>query len=47
MEHYQVLKEINGKIKEFEQKAVQVKRQQHKISEIKKDIISMCLLFTF
>ncbi|KNC24700.1 hypothetical protein FF38_10971 [Lucilia cuprina] len=41
MEHIQVLKEITGKLKEFEQKSNQLKRQHHKISELKKEIIAI------
>lgn len=47
MKHNQVLKEITGKIKEYEQKSIQLKRQHHKISELQKDIIGMILLLLF
>lgn len=43
-EHTQILKEINGKCKEIEQKTVQMKRQQIKISNLKQDIVGMLQL---
>ncbi|KAM7356002.1 structural maintenance of chromosomes 5 [Cochliomyia hominivorax] len=41
LEHIQIIKEINGKCNEFEQKSVQLRRQQRKISELKQEIVGI------